>query len=209
MSKRQKLHDGQMSPFSMLSTLDLGGVRNWSSFGINPGGGWGGAADYLFAVPHYFGRDYLLKEYGFIVATFSTGGQNIAVGIYADYGKYSQTQPQGFDFPGDLIDSFEQQNIQAVGFYKKTLDPPLLLKGNRIYWGVFTHSLTGSCTYVGNGHPNVNFGAYYSASIVCPVGIWAPRTYVYPLPTTFPASSADGKNQNGTIFFREVDDTGA
>lgn len=213
MNKRQKLFDSQASPFSIISHLNLGGIQNWTTFGF--GGlslGWGGAADYLYATPHYFGRDYLVKEYGFVVGTLSIGGQNIALGIYADYNKWKGTTPESFIFPGDLIDSFERQNVTATGFYKKTLSAPILLKGNRVYWAVFTHNATGSMTYVASPCVIQMLGVYRNASSPAtrnPISVRVTRTYSYPLPATFPTTSHIPHNQGIALFCREVDNTGS
>lgn len=96
--------------------------------------------DNIYGGPIWLPRDFLLKQYGVIVDVVTTGGRNIAYGIYKD----SRVLSEDCRYPGAKIDGGSNANITVTGFYSKTLGTPILLKGNRLYWAVFASDTTGS-----------------------------------------------------------------
>lgn len=122
-----RINTGIASPMRYFQTLKLGGVQNYygatsymySGYSLSLTGGL------IYQLPFFFGRRFVLKQYGVVISTFTTAGP-ISLGLYSD----------NLRRPYKLIKGSEYENItvSGTGFVSRTLTVPLILQKGRMYW---------------------------------------------------------------------------
>jgi len=213
--KHPRLQQGELCLEAFFQTFDMGdgkGNNYWQN-AVNQGYALGSinsitpTNSYLYAVPLYHGRRFLLKQYGIMVYSITVGGFDLTIGIYED----TWDPTRDFRYPGVKVCDFNLINVTTTGFKSTTLSPPKILNPNKLYWGAFIKNNVGSCAIGSTGfyrypvlHKPLDWTYpaqfYNSLSVVTAFGST--------LPDPFPASGVEDRlgfnmwmrepNQNGT-----------
>ncbi len=165
----------------------------------------------IYATPVFFGRAFRLKQYGIMITTVGTSGRNLAIGLYNDTLEMYSATPyaNGFNYPGKKLDQATFTSISTTGFKSKTFDPPLYLKGNRLYWAVIHSDTTGAlnASYLENTIQLMGFQPD-SALAYTFKGFSKALTYTGTLPDPF-TDAADDLRYPFAFFFRELNQSGS
>jgi len=209
---KPRLHDSRLMFNRFFTCVNIGTYNNYFPMGgncIDDGASLSFAptANFIFAGPIWLPRDFLLKQYGVIVDTVGSNGRNMAYGIYND----SKVLSDDVRYPGTKIDQNNHANITTTGFYSKTLSTPILLKGNRLYWGVLASDGTGSIN-VKSSAAILNVLGFQFGDATFPLvskrGYQVSWTYNSTLVTPFPSSATD-QRFIPTIYMREPNQNGS
>ena len=198
-----RINTGVSSPMRFFQSLNLGGENNY--FGATAymyqGYELAMATGTLYFSPVFFGRKFLLKQYGIVISNFTSAGP-IHIGLYEDAG-------DGSRLPKKLIEANENVTVSGTGFISKTLSSPKMLQRGKLYW---------SCVEMGSGVFKARCGWWgigpfchgqfwdYPASKVCH-GLYGTRSWQ----TTMEDPYAEGLGDSQyvpLVFMREVNQSG-
>jgi hypothetical protein len=164
--------------------------------------------NYIYASPFWLPRDFLLKEFGVLVNTVTTANTDISWGIYCNN---FLTLSYGQRYPGNLIVEAYYNNIPSANFYSSSLSPPILLKGQRLYWAALSLNTDGVQTFRCGGTA-LNLLGWQSGDTTYPLvskrAMSLSRTHTQALPNPFPSGAQDYRFAP-TMFIRELNQSGS
>ena len=164
--------------------------------------------NYLYAAPFWLAKDFFLRHFGFILNTVSTPNTNVSWGIYADNWSDLSLDVR---YPGKKLVEAYYDDIPQADFYTSACDPPMMLKGNRLYWAVFSFDTGGAQTWR-CGQTTLNLLGFQFGDGTYPLvskrGLALSRTHTQSLPDPFPSGASD-QRFIPTMFIRELDQSGS
>lgn len=158
----------------------------------------------FYCYPFFLPRDFFVKQYGIVFGTFTSAG-------YVNFGFYEELKSNVMG-PSGLIDSADNINITATGFYSKTLGVPLRLKGGKLYWGAIqtNTAIAGSIKGPQRNHPFLPMYVVSFSALIKPNGYAIPRSWTNPMVTPAPAVDPTSWEiqRPAILFFREPNQNG-
>lgn len=161
-----------------------------------------------YYVPIYFGRKFLLKEYG--IYTLNTTSGTAQIGIYADI--FYDTSMERFDLlrtfrPGRRLHS-ASINPTANILHTTTLTTPLLLEKDKLYWGAFL-KLSGTFGVWGPNRLLPIFNKFLAGTML-PTVAFNGSSFQASLPEyeTDTGMNKQDRGEGFTFFLREVGQDG-